>query len=91
MLSALFEPSGFTLFSTIALLLVALAIGWIIGAAWAGDRRDETALHFAGRDLQDEARRGLIERRRQARPPHVRQTNIASRSVAREPNREWMR
>lgn len=91
MLSALFEPSGFTLFQTIVLLMVVLVVGWVSGAAWAGDRREEMDLHFAGRDLQDEARRGLIERRRQPRPQQGRQTNIASRSVAREPNREWMR
>ncbi|MCK9550277.1 hypothetical protein [Aquamicrobium sp.] len=91
MLNALFDPLGFNLFQTLVLFLFALAIGWVIGAAWAGDRREETDLHFAGRDLQDEARRGLIERRRQPRPPQGRQTNIASRSVAREPNREWMR
>jgi len=91
MLTVLFEPLNFNLFQVLVLLLVAAAIGWVIGAAWAGDRRDETDLHFQGRDLQDEARRGLIERRRLPRTPHVRQTNVARRSMAREPNREWLR
>lgn len=89
--AVLFEPLNFNLFQVLVLLLVAAAIGWVIGAAWAGDRREETDLHYQGRDIQDEARRGLIERRRQPRPPHARQTNVARRSMAREPNREWLR
>jgi hypothetical protein len=90
-LNVLFDPLNFNLFQVLVLLLVAAVIGWVTGAAWAGDRREETDLHFQGRDIQDEARRGLIERRRQPRPPHVRQQNVASRSIAREPNREWLR
>lgn len=91
MLTVLFDPLNFNLFQVLVLLLVAAAIGWVTGAAWAGDRREETDLHFQGRDIQDEARRGLIERRRQPRPPHARQTNVARRSMAQEPNREWLR
>ena len=80
MLTVLFDPLNFNLFQVLVLMLVTAVIGWVTGAAWAGDRREDTDLHFQGRDLQDEARRGLIERRRHARPPHTRQTN-----------REWMR
>lgn len=99
--AVLFEPLNFNLFQVLVLMLVTAVIGWVAGAAWAGDRREETDLHYQGRDIQDEARRGLIERRRQPRPtareaaerrqPLVRQPNVSSRPMAREPNREWLR
>lgn len=90
MLTALFATLGINLFQVLVLMLVAAVIGWVIGAAWAGDRREDLELYFQGRDLQDEARRGLIERRRQPRAPHARQ-EYGTRATAREPNREWLR
>lgn len=91
MLTAIFDPLGFNLFQLLVLLLIALAIGWVSGAAWAGDRREENDLHFAGRDLQGEARRGNIDRRRVPRTPHVRHSKPAARASTSEPKREWLR
>jgi hypothetical protein len=92
MTAALFDPLNVNLFQALVWLLIAFAIGWVSGAAWAGDRREETDLHFAGRDLQGEARRGDIDRRRVPRTPHVRHPKMpVARSTTSEPNREWLR
>lgn len=89
--TALFDPLGFNVFQLLVLLLIVFVIGWVSGAAWAGDRREENDLHFAGRDLQGEARRGDIDRRRVPRTPHVHHPKPVTRASTSEPKREWLR
>lgn len=90
--AALFEPAGINLFQILTVVFLSGVVCWVAGAAWGGDRRDELDLTYAGRDLQGEARRGELERRRQPRAPHIHHPKTeAARGLTREPNREWTR
>ena len=90
--AALFEPAGINHFQLLALVVFLVVVSWVAGAAWGGDCRDELDLTYAGRDLQGEARRGELERRRHPRAPHIHHPKTeAARGLTREPNWEWTR
>lgn len=89
--AGLFEPTQFNLFQILTVVFLSGVVCWVAGAAWGGDLRDELDLTYAGRDLQGEARRGELDRRRQPRAPHVRHAKTDAQGLTREPNREWTR